>query len=258
MSTATRPNTTVAAKNEPGTAIVSFSFDALEVRIIPRDGNPWFVLADVCRVLEVGNPSDAARRLDDDEKGVDTIDTLGGRQDGTVINESGLYSLILTSRKPEAKRFKKWVTSEVIPAIRRTGQYSTAAKSQAKATPAPGAAAAAAQMELINMLIDSVAAIAVQVAALSQRSPAVAQNQPPPPPQGRTVHLPNEGYNFLVACNDEGVRQVYNADDHELVHMKDKHSIGHFIRHAVPDDALGAVLNAAASRVEMAIAKLAV
>lgn len=64
-------------------------------------------------------------KLDDDEKGVCTIDTLGGKQEVSIINESGLYSLVLTSRKPQAKRFKKWLTSEVIPAIRKTGVYST-------------------------------------------------------------------------------------------------------------------------------------
>jgi prophage antirepressor-like protein len=103
--------------------IVPFSFEGAAVRVIDRDGEPWFVLADVCDVLKVGNLSDAARRLDDDEKGVDSIDTPGGPQEMTVINESGLYSLILTSRKAAARRFKKWVTAEVLPAIRRSGRY---------------------------------------------------------------------------------------------------------------------------------------
>ena len=90
-------------------------------------GEPWFVLADVCRVLEVGNPSDAARRLDEDEKA--TLDNIEGRpghgaQSFAIISESGLYSLILTSRKLAAKRFKKWVTAEVLPSIRKTGTYS--------------------------------------------------------------------------------------------------------------------------------------
>jgi prophage antirepressor-like protein len=95
-------------------------------RMTDRDGEPWFVLADVCRVLGIGNPSDAARRLDDDEK--DTLDNVEGIasarvQSLTVINESGLYSLILTSRKEGAKKFKKWVTAEVLPSIRKTGGY---------------------------------------------------------------------------------------------------------------------------------------
>jgi prophage antirepressor-like protein len=94
-----------------------------EFRIIDRNGEPWFVLGEVCRELEISNASDAARRLDDDEKGVVNIDTLGGPQKTLIINESGLYSLILTSRKEAAKKFKKWVTAEVLPSIRRTGNY---------------------------------------------------------------------------------------------------------------------------------------
>ncbi|MDA2805723.1 BRO-N domain-containing protein [Nocardiopsis suaedae] len=98
------------------------------IRHVLIDGAPWFVLADVCRALEIGNTSDAARSLDEDEKqqvngNVDTIDVAPGGRHPWVVNESGLYSLILRSRKPEAKRFKKWVTSEVLPAIRRTGAY---------------------------------------------------------------------------------------------------------------------------------------
>jgi prophage antirepressor-like protein len=93
-------------------------------RIIDRNGEPWFVLVDVCRELEIANSSDAASRLDPDER--DTLgitDGMGRSKPHTVINESGLYSLILTSRKEGAKRFKKWVTSEVLPAIRKTGSY---------------------------------------------------------------------------------------------------------------------------------------
>jgi hypothetical protein len=101
-----------------------FEFDGLTVRVILLSGVPWWVLADVCQVLEIGNPSMAASRLDDDEKGISTVDTLGGPQKTAIINESGLYSLILTSRKPEAKRFKKWITATVIPTIRQTGSYS--------------------------------------------------------------------------------------------------------------------------------------
>lgn len=96
-------------------------------RTIMRHNEPWWVLADVCKVLEIGSPHKAADRLDDDEKGRTIIPTLGGSQEMTIINESGLYSLILKSRKPAAKRFKKWVTSEVLPAIRKTGGYMVAA-----------------------------------------------------------------------------------------------------------------------------------
>lgn len=93
------------------------------VRAMMRDGEPWFVASDVCTALDIGNVSMALSRLDDDEKGISPIDTPGGSQAMAVINESGLYSLILGSRKPEAKQFKKWVTSEVLPSIRKTGGY---------------------------------------------------------------------------------------------------------------------------------------
>lgn len=102
--------------------ITPFSFEGFAVRTIQIDGEPWFVAADVCDSLTVA--TEQTRRLDEDEKGLRTVQTLGGPQDMLVINESGLYSLILTSRKPEAKRFKKWVTREVLPAIRKTGSYS--------------------------------------------------------------------------------------------------------------------------------------
>lgn len=104
-------------------APVVFSFVSTSLRVVLRDGEPWFVAVDVCEALTIGNSRMATERLDDDEKGVSSIDTPSGTQQMTVINESGLYSLILGSRKPEAKRFKKWVTSEVLPAIRRTGKY---------------------------------------------------------------------------------------------------------------------------------------
>jgi hypothetical protein len=106
-----------------------FDFEGLEVRVI-TDGraNPWFVAADVCGAMDLGNTSQALTRLDEDEKGVITnegLQTQGfGPQSLNVINESGLYSLILTSRQEEAKRFKRWVTREVLPSIRKTGNYS--------------------------------------------------------------------------------------------------------------------------------------
>lgn len=92
-----------------------------KVRVVQKNGEPWFVAADVCGALEVDRAQ--TRRLDDDEKGVYSIPTPGGEQEMTVINEPGLYSLVLVSRKPEAKAFKRWITHDVIPAIRKTGGY---------------------------------------------------------------------------------------------------------------------------------------
>lgn len=106
-----------------GNSPTVFTFDKMDVRVILNGGEPWFVAQDVCAALDVGNVSMAVSRLDEDEKGISSVDTLGGAQEQAVINESGLYSLILTSRKPAAKRFKKWVTAEVLPSIRKTGSY---------------------------------------------------------------------------------------------------------------------------------------
>ncbi len=101
-----------------------------EVRVVTVDDNPWWVLTDVCRVLGVKDASMVADRLDDDEKGtsqIGTIDSNGKsvKRQVTIVNESGLYSVILRSDKPQAKPFRKWVTSEVLPSIRKTGSYQT-------------------------------------------------------------------------------------------------------------------------------------
>ena len=116
-------NTTTAAAET--NALQVFGYEGKEIRTVLRNGEPWFVAADVCAVLELENPRSTLALLDDDEKGVHTVDTLGGKQSMTVINESGLYSLILRSRKPEARKFKKWVTAEVLPSIRKHGLYAT-------------------------------------------------------------------------------------------------------------------------------------
>ena len=94
------------------------------IRIVEKDGEPWFVAKDVCNILEIKNSRDTLNKcLDEDERGVDIIYTPGGNQEMTIVSEAGLYSLILRSRKPEAKAFKRWVTHEVLPSIRKTGAY---------------------------------------------------------------------------------------------------------------------------------------
>jgi prophage antirepressor-like protein len=102
---------------------VEFKFENHAVRTVSKDGEIWFIADDVCKVLEHSNSRKAIERLDDDEKGVTKTYTPGGSQDMNIINEFGLYGLILTSRKPEAKSFKRWVIHEVLPAIRKTGRY---------------------------------------------------------------------------------------------------------------------------------------
>ena len=101
-----------------------FDFNNNQVRTTIIDGEPYFVGKDVASVLGYSNPRDAlAKHVDDEDKGVAKCDTLGGSQEMVVINESGLYSLVLSSKLETAKIFKRWVTSEVLPAIRKTGTY---------------------------------------------------------------------------------------------------------------------------------------
>lgn len=94
-----------------------------DIRTIQKDGEPWFVAADVCRALEIKDTYSAVSRLDDDEKGTDSISTPGGLQSMTVVNEYGLYGLVFGSRKKEAEEFKRWIRWEVLPSIRKTGGY---------------------------------------------------------------------------------------------------------------------------------------
>jgi len=98
-------------------------FEGHNLRVTGTPDEPWFVAKDVCDAIGVGNSRQALSYLDDDEKGVISNDTPGGTQDLSTINESGLYSLVLRSRKQEAKVFKKWITSEVLPSIRKRGSY---------------------------------------------------------------------------------------------------------------------------------------
>lgn len=99
-----------------------------QVRVIEKDGEPWFVAKDIADILEFSDTSAMTRTLEEDEKGMHNIQTLGGNQEMIVINEPGLYSSILRSRKPEAKQFKRWITHEVIPSIRKHGAYMTPEK----------------------------------------------------------------------------------------------------------------------------------
>ncbi len=112
-------------KNQPQPLVEVFNFNQnrTPIRVQVINNEPWFVAKDVCDVLEHSNHKMAVKNLDDDEKGVSSVYSLGGAQQTTIINESGLYSLIFQSRKPEAKAFRKWVTSEVLPAIRKKGYY---------------------------------------------------------------------------------------------------------------------------------------
>lgn len=105
-------------------ALQIFSFKDQDVRVVLIDGEPWWVAADVCRILEITNVSQAVASLDEDEKGICNVYTPGGNQKMKCVTEPGLYGLVLVSRKPEAKEFKRWLKHDVIPSIRKTGGYS--------------------------------------------------------------------------------------------------------------------------------------
>lgn len=103
-----------------------WNYNSSEIRTLTLNNEPWWVLTDVCKILEISHIKDTVNRLDKDEVGqTEVIDKLGRKQTANIINESGLYSVILRSDKPQAKPFRKWVTSEVLPAIRKTGMYAT-------------------------------------------------------------------------------------------------------------------------------------
>lgn len=104
--------------------VVPFDFKGQQIRTVDKHGETWFVARDVCAALGLGNGRDAVSRLDEDGVGnADVIDALGRTQTAMTVNEAGLYELIFQSRVPDAKAFKRWVTHEVLPAIRKTGRF---------------------------------------------------------------------------------------------------------------------------------------
>lgn len=101
---------------------LGFNYGDKEIRTVVVNGDPWFVAKDVCEILDIQNPSDAIKKLDEDER---SRFNLGRQGRANIVNEPGLYSLTLGSHKQEAKPFKRWITHEVIPAIRKHGMYAT-------------------------------------------------------------------------------------------------------------------------------------
>lgn len=151
--------------------LVPFEFPATgqPVRTVTMDGQPWFVAADVCAVLGIGRPQDSVRYLDEDERGRCSVDTPSGEQQMLIVNEPGLYSLILRSRKSEAKAFKRWITHEVLPMIRQTGSYGTAA--------IPDMSTPAGRMQILDMAMAAERrALAAERRADELEEPAQAWN----------------------------------------------------------------------------------
>lgn len=132
-----------------------------KVRTLMRDGEPWAVGKDVAEALGYKNPQEAVRmHVDPEDKGVSKTLTPRGEQDVTLINESGLYSLILSSKLPKAKEFKRWITSEVLPALRKTGHYGTAK--------APDAAGTVALIESLRKIMESQRSHPVEIAEMAK------------------------------------------------------------------------------------------
>jgi len=129
-----------SSRSRGTSSVLALDFNSKPVRMIMIKGEPWWVASDICRVLKIGNtslavngrPGRPSEGLDDDEKGIATVNTLKGDQEMLVVNLFGVFQLILKSRKPDAKHFKRWLTHEVIPEIQRTGSYSIKPKSRAE------------------------------------------------------------------------------------------------------------------------------
>lgn len=115
--------------NKQEVRVFTFNESDQNIRVEVINNEPWFVAKDVCDALGIENNRNATARLDEDERGTSIVRTPSGEQTMTTVNESGLYNLIFQSRKPEAKKFRKWVTSEVLPSIRKTGRYEVGASS---------------------------------------------------------------------------------------------------------------------------------
>lgn len=103
--------------------VIPFTFNTTAVRIVTIDDQVWFVASDIAKALDYADATHMTRVLDEDEQGLHIVETPSGEQQMIIINESGLYHALVKSRKPQAKRFRKWVTAEVLPAIRKTGRY---------------------------------------------------------------------------------------------------------------------------------------
>lgn len=109
--------------NNPANAIASFAFDDNLVRVIYLDGQPWWVATDLAKLLGYREAKDMVRRLDDDQKRLHMVSSSGGEQEAWIVNESGLWMCVLKSQRAEAKRFQKWLTGDLLPALRRDGYY---------------------------------------------------------------------------------------------------------------------------------------
>ncbi len=186
-------------------------FNDRPVRIIEKDGEPWFIAKDVCDALELSNPRTSLSLLDDDEKGVHSMDSLGGIQDMTIVNESGLYSLILRSRKPRARAFKRWITHEVLPSIRKTGSYVSEHISDAQ------------RDALIDKLVQEKVAAAKQIGRLEERNRILSHFEPTGKPGEISPATGRPKLNYRRGCYTSGrgpsIRTILYQENPRLAEM---------------------------------------
>lgn len=151
------------------TAVVPFEFSGQQVRVVTDDhGDPWFVVVDVCAALGISNGRDAVARLDADGVGsADVIDSMGRDQVARTVNEAGLYELVFQSRRPEARDFRRWVTREVLPSIRKTGGYGSVMANPAEITRA----------DMARMILAAEEELAITSAALTAAQPAIEYHE---------------------------------------------------------------------------------
>jgi len=154
--------------------LVLLAYEAQSVRIVMIDGEPWFVLADLCRVLGIANAGNVASRLADEDKGIHQADTPGGRQNLTIVSEPGMYEVVIRSDKPEAVAFRRWITGEVLPSIRRTGQYGQPELDLSDPIAAIEAANARSQQAIEIAKSERAARIEAQAHARALEAPAAA------------------------------------------------------------------------------------
>ena len=161
----------------------TFNFNNNEVRTVLIDNEPYFVGKDVATILGYARPTDAVRKhTDEDDRGISKMETPSGVQEMTVINESGLYSLVLSSKLPQAKNFKRWVTKEVLPAIRKTGSYQTPTN----------------PMDALELMFQAQKQSNEQIAVIDHRVKELEENAPLNPGE----------YNFVSKKVSERIRQI--------------------------------------------------
>ena len=144
------------------TDLIPFNYGSHEVRTLIIDGEPWFVLADLARVLGIAGVGRLASRLDEGVRQAHTLETRGGRQEMTIVSEAGMYEVVIRSDKPEAVAFRRWITHEVLPSIRKTGGYGSAVPALPD------------RRALAQMVIDAEDRAAELAAQIEAQAPAIA------------------------------------------------------------------------------------